>query len=191
LTFAQGESEEERRFQAIWRYWAPEARRADLDERTGGQASVWAREGFLEFTEGDVIDYRAIVLALDQDARDFDIVDVAYDRWGTTQLSQILTDEGLVVMPMGQGFASMSPPIKAWEGLLRSQRYSHGGNPVTRWMADCVRARSDPAGNLKFDRARSTDRIDGMVAGAMSLDRALRAGVPIRSIYESRGLATA
>jgi phage terminase large subunit-like protein len=174
LTFPDG-SGDEPEFEALWRVWAPEARRGSLDERTGGQASVWAAEGYLTFTEGDVIDYHAILKDIDIDAREFDLRNLGYDRWGMTQLSQLLTDEGLTVVPMGQGFASMSPPTKEWEGLIRSQRYRHGGNPIMRWMIDNVRIRSDPAGNVKIDKGRSADKVDGAVAAVMALDRALRA----------------
>jgi phage terminase large subunit-like protein len=161
-------------YDALWRFWAPEARRAELDERTGNQASVWVRDGFLRFTEGDVIDYKAILRDLDADARDFDITELAYDPWGMTQLSQDLTDAGLTVIDMRQGFASMSPPIKAWEGLIRQRRFRHGGNPVMRWMFDNIRMRTDPDGNVKIDRAKSTDKIDGAIAAVMGLDRAIR-----------------
>lgn len=185
------DEEGQRTFRAVWRFWAPEARRSDLDERTGGQASIWAKEGFLRFTEGDVIDYRAILQDIDKDARRFDIAEIAYDRWGMTQLSQDLMDQGLVVVPVSQGFASLSPPTKALEGLIRSRRYIHGGNPVMRWMIDNVRMRTDPAENIKPDKGRSADKIDGVVAAVMALDRALRAGPPIRSVYEERGLMRA
>jgi len=181
----------ERTFFSRWRFWAPQARQPELDERTGGQASVWARQGFLTFTPGDVIDYQAILAGVDEDAQLYDIQEVGYDRWGMTQLSQILMDAGLEVVPIGQGFASMSAPTKAWEGLIRSGRYRHGGNPVMRWMIDNVRVRTDPAGNVKIDKGRSADKVDGCVAAVMALDRALRAGPEIRSVYESRGLATA
>ncbi|MBV8971767.1 MAG: terminase large subunit [Sphingomonadaceae bacterium] len=164
----------ERTFDAIWRFWAPEARQAGLDERTGGQASVWAREGFLRFTEGDVIDYQAILHDIDVDARRFDLREIGYDRWGMTQLSQQLTDAGLTVIPVGQGFASMSPPTKQWEGLIRSRRYRHGGNPVMRWMIDNVRVQTDPAGNVKIHKGKSADKVDGAIAAVMALDRCLR-----------------
>lgn len=176
-----------RSFDALWRIWAPEARRTALDERTGAQASVWEREGFLRFTEGDVIDYQAILADIDEDARRFDITEVAYDRWGMTQLSQDLTDAGLLVVPMGQGFASMSPPTKEWERLIRQRLYRHGGNPVMRWMIDNVRVRTDPAGNVKIDKGKSADKVDGAIAAVMALDRALRQVPVVEPDYATVG----
>ena len=175
LVFPSQHNGDEPEYDALWRFWAPEERRQDLDERTGGQASVWAADGFLRFTEGDVIDYEAIVKDIDVDAQEFNLKELAYDRWGMTQLSQFLTNEGLTVVPMGQGFGSMSPPTKEWDALIRQRRYRHGGNPVMRWMVDNVRVRTDPAGNIKIDKGRSADKVDGAVAAVMALDRALRA----------------
>lgn len=159
---------------ALWRFWVPEERLPDFDARTAGQASVWAREGWLTVTEGNVIDYRAVLDRIDRDARAFDVAEVAYDRWGMTQLSQDLIDGGMAVVPFGQGFASMSAPTKELERLILDRRYRHGGNPVMRWMIDNVVVRTDPAGNLKIDKGRSTEKVDGAVAAVMALDRATR-----------------
>jgi phage terminase large subunit-like protein len=132
------------------------------------------REGWLTATEGNVIDYRAILDQVDRDAQRFDVAELAYDRWGMTQMSQDLTDAGMTVVPIGQGFASLSPPTKELERLVLDGRYRHGGNPVMRWMIDNVVVRQDPAGNVKPDKQRSTEKIDGVVAAVMALDRASR-----------------
>jgi phage terminase large subunit-like protein len=176
LTFPDGAEPEG--YDALWRFWAPEARRGDLDARTGGQASVWARQGFLTFTPGDVIDYHAIEAAIDADARAYDVAEIAFDPWGMTQLSQDLAEAGMTVVDMRQGFGSMSPPTREWEVLIRQGRYRHGGNPVMRWMFDNVRMRSDHDGNVKIDRGRSADKVDGCVAAVMALDRAVRRQAP-------------
>lgn len=159
---------------AVWRFWIPEDQLPDLDNRTGGQASVWVREKLLLTTPGNVIDYQSILQQIDLDARTFDIVEVAYDRWGMTQLSQDLMDAGMTVVPFGQGFASMSAPTKEFERLVLEKKYHHGANPVMRWMVDNIVVRSDPAGNLKIDKARSTEKVDGAIAAVMALDRATR-----------------
>jgi phage terminase large subunit-like protein len=172
-------SEEEH--EAIWRFWIPEERLADLDRRTGGQASVWARQGFLTTTEGDVIDHKAILKQIDHDARKFDVQELAYDRWGMTQLIQDIQEEGMTVVPFGQGFASMSGPTKEWERLILEKKYRHGGNPVMRWMVDNIVVRTDPAGNIKIDKQKSHEKVDGPVAAVMALDRATRHEAPKRS----------
>jgi phage terminase large subunit-like protein len=93
------------------------------------------------------------------------------------------------MVAMGQGFQSMSPPTKELLRLVVDRRLAHGGNAVLRWMADNLVVQTDPAGNIKPNKAKSTARIDGMVALIMALDRATRHKVS-RSIYEGRGLRT-
>jgi phage terminase large subunit-like protein len=166
---------------AIWRLWCPSAALEDFDRRTGGQARLWAARGLLEVTEGNVIDYRAIRHRIGVDAEQFDVADVAFDRWGATQLVTELQDDGLAMVAMGQGFASMSAPTKELLRLVAAGRYHHGANPAVRWQASNVVTRSDPAGNLKVDKARSAEKVDGIVAAVMALDRTMRHTGPKRS----------
>lgn len=158
----------------LWRFFLPEERLGPMDERTAGAASVWARQGWLTVTEGNVLDYRAVIEAIDRDARRFDVAELAFDRWGMQQLRVELADAGMLVIEFGQGFASMSSPTKEWERLILDGRYRHGGNPVMRWMADNIVVRTDPSGNVKIDKAKSHEKVDGAVAAVMALDRAMR-----------------
>lgn len=158
----------------LWRVFTPASCLAALDRRTGGQATVWAENGLITVTDGDVIDYEAVKQALRDDAERFQLLEVAYDRWGATQLSTELLDEGFPLIQQGQGFASMSGPTKELLRLVASRQYRHGGNPVARWQAGNLVTRSDPAGNLKPDKARSRDKVDSIVAAIMALDRAIR-----------------
>jgi phage terminase large subunit-like protein len=168
----------------IWRHFIPEGRLAGLDARTGGMASAWARQGYLTTTPGNVLDHSAVQAQVDRDAHTFDVVGLAYDRWGMAQLRNDLADAGLVVVDMGQGFSSMSPPAKEFERLVLAGQLRHGGNPVARWQAGHVVVRQDPAGNIKPDKERSHEKVDGIVAAVMALDRVTRSGTPRRSAYE-------
>ena len=119
----------------------------------------------------------------------FYIREIAYDRWGATQLSQDLEGMGFTVVPFGQGFASMSPPTKELMRLVLEQKIAHGGHPVLRWNMDNIYIRTDPAGNIKADKAKSTEKIDGAIAMIMALDRAIRCGnEKEESVYDTRGL---
>ena len=158
----------------LYRVFTPRAQLGQLDRRTGGRASTWAAAGLIDVTEGDVIDYDAIRVRLRADAETYDLQEVAYDRWGATQLASDLLDEGFPLIQVGQGFATMSGPTKELLRLIASGAYRHGGNPVVRWQAGNLITRSDPSGNIKPDKARSTDKIDSLVAGIMALDRAIR-----------------
>jgi phage terminase large subunit-like protein len=172
---------------ALFRVFTPQARLADLDRRTGGQASAWQASGVLTVTDGDVIDYEAIKVALRADAERYDIREIAFDRWGATQLSLDLLDEGFPLIQTGQGFASMSGPTKEFLRLVAAGLYRHGGNPAVTWQAGNLVTRTDPAGNVKPDKARSADKIDSMVAAIMALDRAIRHAEPQREDYAAAG----
>ena len=104
-------------------------------------------------------------------------------------MTQDLEGMGFTVVPFGQGFRDMSPPTKELMKLVLEQRIAHGGHPVLRWMMDNVCVRSDPAGNIKMDKERSTEKIDGAVATVMALDRAIRCGNDTsESVYDNRGV---
>jgi phage terminase large subunit-like protein len=150
---------------------------------------AWVREGFIEATPGDVIDYDFIVAEILELAERYDLKEIAFDRWGASKMIQDLQEVELTVASFGQGFASMSGPMKELERLIGAGEISHGNNPVLRWMADNLVARLDPAGNIKPDKARSIEKIDGMVALIMALARAiLQEGQVKDSVYEERGV---
>lgn len=96
---------------------------------------------------------------------------------------------GFTVVPFGQGFKDMSPPTKELMKLVLEERIAHGGHPVLRWMMDNIFIRTDPAGNIKPDKEKSTEKIDGAVATIMALDRAIRCGNENgASVYDDRGI---
>lgn len=104
-------------------------------------------------------------------------------------MTQNLEGLGFTVVPFGQGFKDMSPPTKELMKLTLEERIAHGGHPVLRWMMDNIFVKTDPAGNIKPDKEKSTEKIDGAVALIMALDRAIRGGNSNGgSIYDLRGL---
>ncbi len=175
----------------VARFWVPEARLNDDSYRYVDQYREWVNGGYLKTTPGEAIDYQFIKRAILEDAQRFRIMSINVDRlFQGYQLSQELADEGLEIFGMGQGFLSMAAPMREFERRLVARKLHHGGNPVLRWMADCVAVREDPAGNLKPDKAGSQGKIDGIVALIMALDRAMRHETPVVSVYEQRGLMT-
>jgi len=170
------------------RFWCPESRLTDTNNRYREQYQAWARAGVLAVTPGNALDYQFIKAQILADASRFQLVDVNVDRlFQGYQLSMELQDEGLKVFGMGQGFLSMAPAMKTFERLMLDKRLNHGGNPMLRWMAGNVAVRQDPAGNLKPDKAESQGKIDGIVALIMALDRWER-NENGPSVYEDRDL---
>jgi phage terminase large subunit-like protein len=130
----------------------------------------WAKEGWITATEGDVIDYKAVESYIFEFAKAHAIAQVNIDRWNATQIIQNLTDAGVTTVGFGQGFVSMTTPSKEFEVAVLKGTILHEGNPVMRWMVDNVIVRKDPAENIKPDKERSSERIDGVVASIMALD---------------------
>jgi len=170
-------------------FWAPAG--ADRRRERGNKARLgeWQRRGLIEATPGDVTDYAAIRKKVNDLGKTYRIRELAFDRWNASQLiTELGEHDGVSCVGFGQGYASMSAPMKELESLLLSGRIRHGGDPVLRWMASNVAATLDPAGNVKPDRARSADKIDGVVALVMALGRAMLREGP--SVYEARGVLT-
>lgn len=170
------------------RFWIPEENMRLRSRNDRVPYEAWAREGLVTPTPGNVIDYAFILEQVGRDVARFGVREIAFDRWGATALVTQMQERGWSVVEFGQGFASMSAPMKELEKLALSRKLNHGGNAALAWMADNVTATTDPAGNIKPDKGRSRERIDGIVALIMGLDRALRAKEPGASVYSKRGL---
>ncbi len=169
-------------------FWIPEENMVRRVRRDHVPYDVWEKQGFLETTEGNVIHYGFIENFIDNLGKKFHIREIAFDRWGAVQMVQNLEGLGFMVVPFGQGFKDMSPPSKRLMELVLEKNIAHGGHPVLRWMMDNIFIRTDPAGNIKPDKEKSTEKIDGAVASIMALDRAIRHGGSTGSVYDERGI---
>ena len=170
-------------------FWLPEETLPIRVKRDHVPYDVWERQGYIQTTEGNVVHYGYIEKYIERLGEKYNIREIAFDRWGAVQMVQNLEGMGFTVVPMGQGFASMSPPTKELMKLTLEKKLAHGGHPVLRWNMDNIFIRTDPAGNIKADKAKSTEKIDGAVATIMALDRAIRCGNDTsESVYDSRGL---
>lgn len=169
-------------------FWLPEDTLELRCRRDHVLYDVWERQGYIHTTEGNVIHYGFIERFIEDLGKKYHIKEIAYDRWNATQMVQNLEDEGFTMVPFGQGFKDMSPPSKELYKLLMEGSIIHGGNPVLKWMAQNVVMRTDPAGNIKPDKERSVEKIDGIVALIMGLDRCIRNGGETTSIYDERDM---
>jgi phage terminase large subunit-like protein len=149
---------------------------------------VWIRQGHLFTTPGDVVDQDAIRLKLLELAGIYKIVEVCYDDWNATQLQIDLQAEGLTVVPIRQGYKSLSAPMKDLEVLVMANQLSCNKHPAMRWCVANVSAATDPAGNIKPDKEKSRDRIDLLAALITAHARAMVAPIDAGSVYESRGV---
>jgi phage terminase large subunit-like protein len=178
-------------FDVLWRFWMPEAALEKLDVRTQRNGSAWVKAGLIKLTPGDVTDYDFVRAQIQLDMDTFDVRGIGYDRWNSTQMIIDLEGAGAPMVKVGQGFVSMSAPLKeinrlVLTGTAAKPLLRHGGNLVARWMADNLRVASDAADNVKPDKRTSMDKIDGMSALTTAMAVAMGAEQPTESVYERR-----
>ena len=169
-------------------FWIP---KDNMDRRVAKDHvpyNIWEQQGYIQTTEGNVIHYGFIEAFIEELGTRFNIKEIAFDRWGAVQMSQDLENMGFTVIPFGQGYKDMSPPTKELMNLVLTGELKNNGHPVLRWMMDNIAIKPDPAGNIKMDKAKSTEKIDGAVALVMALDRAIRNKNSEGSVYDKRGL---
>ena len=169
-------------------FWIPEETIPRRVKANSVPYDIWEIHGYIMSTEGNVIHYDFIEKFIIYLSEKYHILEIAVDRWNATQMIQNLEGEGFTIVPFGQGFSSMSAPTKEFYRLLMEGRIIHGGNPVLRWMAGNVVIDTDPAGNIKVTKAKSKEKIDGIVAAIMALDRCIRQEGQSGSVYDERGL---
>ncbi|OQB13561.1 MAG: Phage Terminase [Firmicutes bacterium ADurb.Bin193] len=181
--------DEEDKYVVLPFFWIPEDNIDLRVRRDHVNYDVWKKQGYLQTTEGNVVHYGFIEKFIEELGMKYNIREIAFDRWGAVQMTQNLENLGFSVVPFGQGFKDMSPPTKELMKLTLEQKIAHGGHPVLRWMMDNIYIRTDPAGNIKADKEKSTEKIDGAVALIMALDRAIRCGNDTGgSVYDKRGI---
>ena len=183
------EDGENGKYEVLPYFWIPKDNIDLRVRRDHVPYDVWHQQGFLETTEGNVVHYGYIEKFIEKLGETYHIREIAFDRWGAVQMVQNLEGMGFTVVPFGQGFKDMNPPTKELMKLTLEKRMAHGGHPVLRWMMDNIFIKSDPAGNIKPDKEKSTEKIDGVVATIMALDRAIRCGNENgESVYDGRGI---
>src|SRR5690606_12466764 len=169
------------------RFWVPEEDILRRARRDRVPYATWRDQGFLTATPGNATDFAFIEAEIIALAGRYDLRELSYDRTFAGEIVQHLQDEGINLVQFGQGFLSMAAPTAELERLSVSRLLWHGGHPVLRWNASNVAVRHDPAGNIKPDKERSSERIDGIVAICNALGRALlRDESAGRSIYAAR-----
>ena len=187
LVLAFPPTSEDEPYIALPFFWLPEETLSLRVRRDHVPYDQWAKRGFIQTTEGNVVHYGFIERFICELGERYDIREIAHDRWNATMMVQTLEDDGFTMVPFGQGFKDMSPPTKELMRLVLEHRLCHGGHPVLRWNMDNAYVRTDPAGNLKLDKEKSTEKVDGAVALVMALDRAMK-NQGGDSVYNHRGL---
>ena len=168
-------------------HWAPADTIAERAERDRVPYPIWADGGWIERTTGRATDRLAIARRLADVRGLYDVQGIAFDRWRFEDLGKLLNDEGidLPLVEFIPGFKSYAAACDAFELAVLERRMLHGGNPLLRWQAGNVVVESDPAGNRKPTKAKSLDRIDGIVTAIMACGLAARDEGP--AVYRGAG----
>jgi len=167
----------------------PEENAKKRSDRDGVNYMEWLRDGHIFGTAGDVQDYNFIRAKINDLSKKYRIQSIAYDRWGASQLVIDLQNDGATLDPFGQGFVSMNMPTKDLEIQIIGKNIIHDNNPCLNWCLSNVAIQEDPAGNIKPNKAKSTDRIDPIVALIMALGEYYSEDDG-DSVYDERGIIT-
>ena len=157
---------------------------------------LWASQGLITLTSGDIIDFDVIESSILNDAKDFEIIEIAYDPWKAIEIVTHLESEGFKMEQVRQSFAvgGLSEGTSLFEKTIDERKLLHGNNAVLNWMISCCEVKTDGRDNylpIKPDRRRSYKRIDGVVASIMALHRVIKNHFEdTKSIYESEGVFT-
>lgn len=179
------EEDGEFHYYAFPRFYLPEDRAMEPECQ---HYQGWVHSGHLIATDGNVIDYATIEDDLRADAGEFEVVELAFDPWGATQLSQNLAADGLTVVEVPQNTRHLSEPMKEIEALVIAGRFHHPAHPVFDWCMSNVKAKEDANENIFPRKENRASKIDGAVALINAMARAIAGGEAEESVYATRGI---
>ena len=170
-------------------FWVPEETAEERERKARVPYATWGRQGLMKLTVGSQIDYDYIRDRINKLARMFNLVDVRFDPWNASYITQGLMKDGIKMIEFRQSVMNFNEPSREFESLIRSRKLYHGNHPVLNWMADNVMTTTDHAGNIKPAKPDHgvPMKIDGVVAAIMSVAGAT-IGREWESLYESQGL---
>lgn len=150
-------------------YFLPEDALRSRNDQAGDSIRQWARDKYIITTPGNVQDYEYIYLKILELQEVYDFALLAYDKWNSNSLIVKLEQNGVDCAPYRQTISYMSPPTKEIERLIRNKTLIYQTNPVTRWMIANVSLEKTPEGNIKINKKKSADKVDGPVSMVMAL----------------------
>jgi len=169
-------TKDEERFQFLYRFFIPEENLIERERKDKVPYSYWVKQGLIYTTPGNVIDYDFIEQQIFEDAKKYQILEVAYDPWKAQEIVNHLSEADFTMVPINQRFSGMAMPTDTFERKVLAKEIAHDGNPIMRWMISCTEVKSDRQGNImpmKPRREATGKRIDGVVASIMALGRAV------------------
>lgn len=182
--------QEQGRYQFVWRFYIPEDKykqRYDL-QRENANIEAWVRSGYVTVTPGNVTDYDYIIRDITELGARYNIKAMAYDPWNASSIAPKLVELGVNLQPFTQTIGNYAMPTKEFERIVGLGIVDHYDNPVARWMLANVVIREDVNGNRRPDKAKSSEKIDGIVAAIMALGQSMSDNIDNTSVYAKRGI---
>ena len=159
-------------FDVLAQFFVPADTMAERVRRDRVPYDQWAREGWLVATPGNVVDYEYVHQVLRAWASEFDLRELAFDKWNAIDLvTRLAKQDGMVCVEIGQGFGTLSGPTKSLEAAILSKALRHDGHPVLRWNISNIAVETDAWGNLMLSKKVSTEKIDGAAALVNAIHR--------------------
>ena len=165
------------------RFWVPQSALTAFPNRP---YDVWRRSGHLVVTEGNVTVYDQVEAEIIELCRASGVLELSYDKRFASQMALHLQGAGLTVIDTPQGF-SLNEALGRLGDLVKAGKLLHGGHPILGWMASHAVVRHGMRGEIRLDKEKSGDKVDGIAALSMALSRAIMQS-ETKSVYESRGV---
>jgi phage terminase large subunit-like protein len=146
----------------------------------------WAKAGHFQLTPGSVIDFDFIRNDISSLADVYDIKEIGFDRWNSHQIVTQLTGDGMLMVPIAQGAQSLNAPTKAVMEKVLKGEIAHGNQPVMNWMVSNAVAVYDANNNVRLDKAKSSEKIDGVAAMINAFARAIVVPIKPKPVFRAQ-----
>ncbi len=164
------------------RFWLPESALEQFPDRPYEE---WRRAGDLEVTEGNITDYTVVQDAIEADCKAAGVIQCAFDKRFANQMAQNLEGAGITMIDMPQGF-QLNEGLRKLRDTVATEKLAHGSNPILSYMAGNAVVRHGRNKEMRLDKEKAADKIDGISALTMALQLVV-VKEPVReSIYETR-----
>lgn len=177
------------KYTVLAKFYCPEDTIMERSKQDAVHYELWADQGYLTATPGNVVDNEFILNDILEASEKYSLEEVGFDPWGATAISNTLYNtHGIQMVEVRQGSKSMSEPAKDILVKVKKGELCHGDHPVLRWCADNLVMVVDANENIRPDKDKATDRIDGVVALINAWNRIVNNIDEGPSVYEQAGL---
>jgi phage terminase large subunit-like protein len=163
----------------LCKFYLPENTIYTKARTIGNMYDTWSKQGYLTLTDGDIIDHEVIEADIRQMLTDFDVRAVGFDPWGSTQMSIRLSQDGAPMVEIPQTVKNLSESMKEIEAKVISGTLHKDKNPMMDWMASNIVVKLDKNENYFPNKEHHDNKIDGMVALFMAMNRILTQTIKI------------